>query len=123
MQNLRYTYDPVGNITHIRDDAQQTIYFRNKRVEPSTDYTYDAHLSVDRGHGREHLGQMTANRTRPPSPDALTAFHTSLDQPGDGNAMGRTPRRYVYDAVGNILRHAASRQRPGAPRLDARLHL
>src|SRR5262249_15168278 len=34
IQNLSYTYDPAGNITHIRDDAQQTIYFRNKRVEP-----------------------------------------------------------------------------------------
>ena len=30
MQNLRYTYDPAGNITHIRDDAQQTIYFNNQ---------------------------------------------------------------------------------------------
>jgi hypothetical protein len=32
LQNLHYTYDPAGNITHIRDDAQQTIYFRNTRV-------------------------------------------------------------------------------------------
>ena len=29
LQDLFYTYDPAGNITHIRDDAQQTIYFRN----------------------------------------------------------------------------------------------
>ncbi len=29
VQNLHYTYDPVGNITHIQDDAQQTIYFKN----------------------------------------------------------------------------------------------
>jgi hypothetical protein len=42
VQNLHYTYDPAGNITHIRDDAQQTIYFKNQRVEPSNDYTYDA---------------------------------------------------------------------------------
>src|SRR4029077_4027357 len=25
IQNLRYTYDPVGNVTQIRDDAQQTV--------------------------------------------------------------------------------------------------
>src|SRR5262249_36532496 len=42
LQNLRYTYDPAGNIIHIRDDAQQTVYFRNAIVEPSNDYTYDA---------------------------------------------------------------------------------
>jgi hypothetical protein len=42
LQDFFYTYNPAGNITHIRDDAQQTIYFRNKLVEPSSDYTYDA---------------------------------------------------------------------------------
>src|SRR6266702_967554 len=57
VQNLHYTYDPVGNITHIRDDAQQTIYFRNKRVEPSADYTYDAVYRLIEATGREHLGQ------------------------------------------------------------------
>ena len=36
LQDLSYTYDPTGNITHIQDDAQQTIYFRNQRVEPAT---------------------------------------------------------------------------------------
>src|SRR5262249_1007131 len=41
VQNLHYTYDPAGNITHIQDDAQQAIYFRNKRVEASNDYFYD----------------------------------------------------------------------------------
>ena len=53
VQNLHYTYDPVGNITHIRDDAQQTIYFRNKRVEPSAEYTYDAVCRLIEATGRE----------------------------------------------------------------------
>src|SRR5262249_594987 len=30
LQDLHYTYDPTGNITTIRDDAQQTIYFNNQ---------------------------------------------------------------------------------------------
>ncbi len=40
-----------------QDDAQQTIYFRNTRVEPSTDYTYDAIYRLIEATGREHLGQ------------------------------------------------------------------
>ena len=36
LQDLSYTYDPAGNITHIRDDAQQTIYFNNQVVAPTT---------------------------------------------------------------------------------------
>ncbi|MGE3141620.1 MAG: toxin TcdB middle/C-terminal domain-containing protein, partial [Thermoleophilia bacterium] len=41
VQNLRYVHDPVGNVTHVRDDAQQTIFFRNVRVDPSAELTYD----------------------------------------------------------------------------------
>ena len=104
MQNLHYAYDPAGNITHIRDDAQQIIYFKNQRVEPSNDYTYDALYRLIQASGREHLGQQDNGVRNPPtSPDVFNAFHTRLDHPGDGNAMGTYIERYVYDAVGNFL--------------------
>jgi RHS repeat-associated protein len=103
LQNLHYTYDPAGNITHIQDDAQQTIYFRNKRVEPSNDYTYDALYRLIQAAGREHLGQTGGMPNPPTAPDAFNAFHTRLDHPGNGNAMGTYIERYVYDAVGNFL--------------------
>ncbi|MDZ8263104.1 SpvB/TcaC N-terminal domain-containing protein [Nostoc sp. ChiQUE01b] len=103
LQDLEYTYDPVGNITHIRDDAQQTIYFRNRRVEPSNDYTYDAIYRLIEATGREHLGQTGGQRNAPTPPDAFNSFHTRLDHPGDGDAMGTYVEQYVYDAVGNIL--------------------
>jgi YD repeat-containing protein len=64
LQNLHYTYDPVGNITHIRDEAQQTVYFRNQCVEPNAAYTYDALYRLIKAMGREHLGQ-TNNRAKP----------------------------------------------------------
>lgn len=103
-QNLLYTYDPAGNITHIQDDAQQTIYFRNQRVEPSNDYVYDALYRLIQATGREHLGQLASGDRKPPkAPDGFNSFHTQLDHPGDGNAMGTYVERYVYDAVGNFL--------------------
>ena len=108
VQNLHYTYDPAGNITHVRDDSQQTIYFRNKRVEPSAEYTYDAIYRLIEATGREHLGQVDgapiphsyndAGRARLLSADAAGRF-----APNDGNAMARYLERYVYDAVGNFL--------------------
>ncbi|OQY99744.1 MAG: toxin [Candidatus Brocadia sp. UTAMX2] len=104
VQNLYYTYDPAGNITHIQDDAQQTIYFKNKRVEPSNDYVYDALYRLIQASGREHLGQLASGEPRPPTaPDGFNAFHTRLDHPGNGQAMGTYIERYVYDAVGNFL--------------------
>ena len=104
IQNLFYTYDPAGNITHIRDDAQQTVFFRNKCVEPSADYTYDAIYRLIEAAGREHLGQTNGQPNPPKAPDAFNGFHARLDHPGDGNAMGLYMERYVYDAVGNFLK-------------------
>ena len=107
VQNLHYTYDPIGNITYIRDDAQQIIYFRNKRIEPSAEYTYDAIYRLIEATGREHLGQVGGA----PIPHSYNdAPRVGLLHPGDGNAMGTYTEHYVYDAVGNFLemRHRGS---------------
>jgi len=100
VQNLHYTYDPVGNITHIRDDAQQIVYFRNQRVEPSAEYTYDAIYRLIEATGREHLGQ--AGTPIPHSHDDVR--RVGLLHPRDGNAMSTYIERYVYDAVGNFMK-------------------
>jgi RHS repeat-associated protein len=112
VQNLHYTYDPVGNITAIRDDAQQTIFFRNRRVEPSVEYTYDALYRLIQATGREHLGQIGGQRNPPTPPNAFNGFHTRLDHPGNGEALGTYIERYVYDAVGNFV---AMQHRGGDP--------
>jgi RHS repeat-associated protein len=116
VQNLHYTYDPVGNIAYIRDDAQQTVYFRNRLVEPSNEYTYDAVYWLIEARGREHLGQTNGQLNPPTAPDAFNIFHTRLDHPGDGNALGTYIERYFYDSVGNILamqHRGSSPQNPG----------
>jgi RHS repeat-associated protein len=108
VQNLSYTYDPAGNITHLQDDAQQTIYFSNKRVEPSNDYLYDALYRLLQVSGREHLGQAGAAPIAHSHNDSgrvslLSADAAGRFAPNDGNAMGTYIERYVYDAVGNFL--------------------
>jgi hypothetical protein len=100
VQDLRYTYDPSGNITNIRDNAQQTIYFQNLRVEPSTAYIYDAVYRLIEATGREHLGQVGA----PPAPysyNDIPRIGIALSA-NDGNAVGRYVERYRYDYAGNI---------------------
>lgn len=107
LQNLSYTYDPAGNITHIRDAAQQTIFFRNMRVEPSNDYVYDALYRLIQATGREHLGvngasvvhsRDDAGRVGLQSSDGVGNF-----APNDTKAMANYIERYTYDAVGNFL--------------------
>ena len=99
LQDLFYTYDPVGNITHIRDDAQQTIYFNNTVVEPRASYTYDAIYQLIQAEGREHIGQVSR-----PEPTWNDEFRVNLPHPHDGQALRHYTERYEYDAVGNILR-------------------
>jgi len=98
LQDLFYTYDPVGNITRIRDDAQQTIFFKNQVVLPQCDYTYDAIYRLIEATGREHIGQAG----QPQETKWDDEFRVNLPHPGDGQAMRNYTEQYVYDAVGNF---------------------
>jgi len=110
VQSLHYTYDPHGNITRLRDDADlhNVVFFRNQRVDTTADYTYDAIYRLIKATGREHLGQ-TGNGPSPPpqvtdddSPRTHAGPGVRLLGPGDGQAMGRYTESYRYDPVGNL---------------------
>jgi RHS repeat-associated protein len=99
IQNLRYTYDPVGNIIKISDEAQQSIFFHSHWVEPSSEYTYDPLYRLIEATGREHLGQPRG----PPVPHSHNDIpRVGLASPNDGNLMGNYIERYLYDTVDNI---------------------
>ncbi|MEJ7711911.1 MAG: hypothetical protein WKF84_19085 [Pyrinomonadaceae bacterium] len=53
MQQLHYTYDPVGNITEIYDEASEPVFFKNQQVEPRSRYAYDALYRLVEATGRE----------------------------------------------------------------------
>ena len=99
LQDLNYTFDPVGNITEIRDDAQQTVYFDNAVVSPSSKYEYDALYRLIQAEGREHAGKNTVAAEYDPHDND----RRNLPHPNDGKAMRRYTQRYQYDSVGNIL--------------------
>lgn len=108
VQDHRITYDPAGNIVHLRDAAQQRIFFANRRVEPDTSYAYDASYQLVRANGREHLGQGDS---------AASAFDAGrvgvLLADGDGTAMGTYTERFSYDRAGNLTETAHASDSPG----------
>jgi RHS repeat-associated protein len=106
LQDLEYVYDPVGNPTMVTDHAQQQIFFRNRVVDPTAHYTYDALYRLIEATGREHLGQGESGVARVVPTNAADSPRIGLPQPGDGSAMARYIEQYVYDEVGNILRIA-----------------
>ena len=98
LQDLSYTYDPVGNITEIRDGAQQTIFFDNAMVSPDAQYEYDALYRLIRADGREHAG-LNSGMQR----DHTDFPRMTLHHPNNGQAMRCYTEKYKYDEVGNIL--------------------
>jgi RHS repeat-associated protein len=111
VQDLQYTFDAAGNVTHVGNGAQQVIYFANRRVDPDADYTYDAFYRLIEARGREHLGQAAA----PVPTDDTDAPRVGLVHPSDGNLLGRYVERYVYDEVDGLLELAHRGEDPAHP--------
>lgn len=101
LQDLNYTFDAAGNIVHLKDDAQQTIYFDNSVVIPENKYEYDALYRLKKAEGREQasLSQPT---------DADIAIITPVPDTNT-TALRSYTQNFTYDELGNIeeIQHLA----------------
>ncbi len=109
VQDLHYTYDPVGNITSIADDAIPAIQFNNENVEPDADYSYDAIYRLIVAHGREHISHSGFDFNPPNDNYRDYPFYGLHANPNDPQAVRNYTEAYDYDEVGNIksVRHSA----------------
>jgi RHS repeat-associated protein len=103
LQQLHYTYDPVGNIAEIGDEAYRPAFFQNAIIEPRSQYEYDALYRLIQATGRENgaaTGAPSQSETKPP--DVTFPIPAS-------NALSKYTQTYQYDPVGNIIQmnHAA----------------
>ncbi|MCP3927086.1 MAG: insecticidal toxin complex protein [Desulfobacterales bacterium] len=105
LQDWYYTYDPVGNITHIEDKNIPTEFFDNQKIVGVSGYTYDALYRLVEASGRENSSLQSFDNN-----DNWhdTAF-MHLMNPGDPMAMRNYTQYFLYDSVGNIMqmRHSA----------------
>jgi RHS repeat-associated protein len=93
LQKLLYTYDPVGNITELQDQADTAPFFGTTTpVSGDGKYEYDALYRLTYAEGREHPGQQVW-----PAEEQY-----QLPHPNDLQALVRYEERYAYDEVGNI---------------------
>lgn len=103
VQDLRYTYDPGGNITRIADESLRVVHHGNQLVEPVGRYTYDSLYRLIEAQGREHIGQ-SAFQLNPPNGNYRDHPFAGLGaQSSDTSALRGYTERYVYDAAGNFL--------------------
>ncbi|WP_032486016.1 RHS repeat-associated core domain-containing protein, partial [Yersinia pestis] len=93
LQDLRYDYDPVGNILAIHNDAEATRFYRNQKIVPETTYRYDALYQLIEATGREADTNGIQNSQLP----ALASLN-------DSNQFVNYTRSYHYDRAGNLLK-------------------
>ncbi|MBD1571645.1 hypothetical protein HC728_19940, partial [Aliivibrio sp. S10_S31] len=84
---------PVGNVLKINNDAEETRFWRNQKVEPENTYTYDSLYQLVKATGREmaNAGQQNSHL-----PSAIIPFSS------DSSAYTKYTRTYTYDEVGNL---------------------
>ena len=96
-QDLRYEYDPVGNVLCVTNDAEETRFWHNQKVVPENRYTYDTLYQLVSATGREmaNAGQQSSSL-----PDI---------SPFDKASYTNYTRNYIYDRAGNMtqIRHSA----------------
>jgi RHS repeat-associated protein len=97
LQDLRYTYDPVGHVVAVRDDSQQTVFFQNAVAEPHALYEYDALYRLTRAEGRELAAFAIGTQ-----PDHEELPRQRLPHVNDLAAVRRYEQRYIYDLSGNL---------------------
>ena len=88
LQDLRYDYDPVGNVLSIEDAVLPIRFFANQRVEPVKSYTYDSLYQLIKATGWE-----AGSAGRGPG----------FNRFDDPSAVANYYQTYRYDAGGNLL--------------------
>ena len=106
LQDLNYTYDPAGNLTHLEDSAVPTVWFDNQQITGLSTYQYDPLYRLIRATGREHAAQ-TANAAGDNWAD--TAFRRQVSA-SDPLAWRNYTQTCAYDSVGNLdqIAHSAN---------------
>ncbi|HDX4048686.1 TPA: RHS repeat protein [Enterobacter soli] len=94
LQDLRYDYDPVGNVLAVVNDSEETRFWRNQKIVPENHYTYDSLYRLASATGRE---MANAGQARSPFSNFSNATFANYT------------RTYSYDTGGNLtqIRHSA----------------
>jgi insecticidal toxin complex protein TccC len=98
LQDLRYEYDPVGNVLKISNDAEETRFWHNQKVVPENTYVYDSLYQLVSAAGREMANAAQQGGNLP----------ATIPLPTDSSAYTRYTRTYIYDSSGNLtqVRHS-----------------
>lgn len=105
LQDIYYTFDPAGNITHLEDKNIPEVFFNNQKITGTARYAYDPLYRLKEASGREHIAQTGFGL-----PDNWNDLPFLKEySPGDPMAWRNYTQKYRYDDAGNIseMKHIA----------------
>ncbi|QNR24556.1 SpvB/TcaC N-terminal domain-containing protein [Croceimicrobium hydrocarbonivorans] len=104
LQDLDYTYDPVGNVSQIVDNSIAAVFHANQKVNPILNYSYDALYRLLKATGRQHIG-INANTYKNNASEG--SFMESIYGPppsiNDSTKLENYSATYQYDDSGNLI--------------------
>jgi RHS repeat-associated protein len=108
VQDLIYTYDPVGNISQIEDGVFPIVFHSNEKVCPTSRYRYDPTYRLIEASGREHKA-IRQNILTSNGKLKDIFINTETQSINNGQALRNYIEKYRYDRSGNIeeIRHIA----------------
>lgn len=106
LQDLGYTFDATGNVTHIADDAVPLQFFNNQIITGLSTYTYDAIYRLVQVTGRENNAALSFG----PEDNWNDQSYSYELGAGDPASTRVYTQSYAYDPTGNItqMKHLAS---------------
>jgi RHS repeat-associated protein len=109
VQDISYTYDPVGNITYMVDNTAQTVFNNNQQIEGICDYEYNAIYQIISATGRQHPGlSSTMYQNNASENEFKQCFFSQLPSVNDSNKLEKYTETYSYDHSGNLISKAHS---------------
>ncbi|WP_253299824.1 toxin TcdB middle/N-terminal domain-containing protein [Wolbachia endosymbiont of Chironomus riparius] len=102
LQSINYTYDPVGNITRMKDDSYQEIFPNSKSIDTTSNYHYDSLYRLIQATGKEHPA-LSGKRGVSDKDDYIIPIPHLNNQ----NAISNYTEYYDFDYGSNItkIRH------------------
>jgi RHS repeat-associated protein len=94
VEDTSHMYDCMGRIARTLNAAQETVFYRNQRVEPVNEYWYDVHGRLVKTTGREMLSLGQKHHQGP---------FSGPDMNGDIKQLTCYTETYKYDDAGNML--------------------
>ncbi len=101
LQDLHYTYDPIGNVVQVDDHTASAIFYAGSVTDGTRRFAYDPLYRLVSATGREHASLGV-------QPDRRDPQLRPVPHPNDTAAVRPYTQTFDYDALGNLTRLAHS---------------